>query len=110
MVMIFGWLSATGRLSFADEALLATGVGHLSRRQELNRNRSIQLGVIGLVHHAHATLADLLEDSVMRNCAADHDVACLLMSGNLLKCKGIGRLEATTSRCYEFTNPHLIRV
>src|SRR6202022_1305389 len=40
--------------------------------QELQCNKAVQPSVFGLVHHAHAAAAQLLNDAVMRDGLADH--------------------------------------
>ena len=41
-------------------------------REELECNHALELRVLGLVHDAHAALAELLEDLVMRYRLPDH--------------------------------------
>ena len=42
-------------------------------REELERDRPLQLKILRLVHHTHATLAELGEDLVVTDCPADYD-------------------------------------
>ena len=60
------------RLCFALKA--AKGFGLLSHfiGQELQSNETVELQVLGLVHHTHATAPYLFEDAVVRNYLADH--------------------------------------
>jgi hypothetical protein len=45
--------------------------------EKLERYEPPQLGVFGLVNHAHAATTQLFDDVVMRNGLADHPVAML---------------------------------
>ena len=42
--------------------------------QELQRDEAVQVGVLGLVHHAHSTAAQLLDDAVVRDGRVNHAV------------------------------------
>ncbi len=61
------------RLRFAKEPLLVLFVFEHFRSKELQRDRALELGVFGLVHHTHPTPADFGEDLVVADRAADHD-------------------------------------
>ena len=54
------------RLRFSNEPLLSTGALRSGRAglEQLDRHPAVKLRVIGGVHHAHSTLADLVEDDV----------------------------------------------
>jgi hypothetical protein len=54
------------------EALPVVFGGYRFRRQEFQRDGPVQLRVLGLVHHTHATLAELPGDLVVRDNLADH--------------------------------------
>jgi hypothetical protein len=41
--------------------------------QELERHAAAELGVLGLVHHAPAPAAQLLQDAVVGNAVANHE-------------------------------------
>jgi hypothetical protein len=41
-------------------------------RQEFQGYKSAELGVLGLVHNAHAAATQLLDDAVVRDGLADH--------------------------------------
>ena len=56
-----GVIQGRGRLGFLDEPSLALGVSDLLRRQDLEGNRTVEVGVAGLVDHSHPALAELLE-------------------------------------------------
>ncbi len=60
-------------LRLAQEALLGLGVVQQVRRQELQRHRALERRVLGLVHLAHAALAQLLDDAVVADRLADHN-------------------------------------
>ena len=40
-------------------------------RQELERHEAVQACIFGLVHHAHATTTEFLDDAVVGNRAAE---------------------------------------
>ena len=44
--------------------------------QELQRDEAVQARVLGLVDHAHAAAAQLLDDAVVRDGLADHGSPC----------------------------------
>jgi len=52
--------------AFHKLAVLGQCVG-----QELERHAAAKLGVLGLVHHAHAPAPELLNNAIVRNCLAD---------------------------------------
>ena len=59
---------------FPFEALIFF-VANGGQRQELQCNCALQFGVLGLIHHAHLALAELLGDLVVRDSLADHGPA-----------------------------------
>jgi hypothetical protein len=67
-----GMVQRRGRARFALEALLRGRVGGPLRRQELDGDDAAQSRVLGLVHHAHAARAQLLENPVVRDCRTGH--------------------------------------
>jgi len=66
-------------LGFTEEAL--TVFGGLGR-QELQGYRTLQLDVLGLVHHAHPALAEFREDPVVGNGLADHGLGTTVSGGS----------------------------
>ena len=60
------------RFGLLHEAPLALRIGHLFRRQHLDGDEAVQMGVAGFVHDSHPPFAQLLEDLVMSNGPADH--------------------------------------
>jgi hypothetical protein len=46
-------------------------------RQEFQGDETTQLGVLGLVDHAHPATAELLDDAVVRDGLADHSAEML---------------------------------
>ena len=40
--------------------------------QEFEGDKAMEPGVLGLVHHPHATTAQLLDDAIVRDGLADH--------------------------------------
>jgi hypothetical protein len=56
-----------GGLRFAHESSAKLKILNRPKRQELERDRPVELGVLGLVDDAHAALAELVEDAVVRD-------------------------------------------
>ena len=52
--------------------------------QELQGNGALQPGVLGLLDHAHASAAELLQDPVVRHRLPDHVPLMFLTTGNSL--------------------------
>jgi hypothetical protein len=46
-----------GGLGFLDEPAFTLWVGNLLRREYLQRDEAVEMGVAGLVHHPHAAFA-----------------------------------------------------
>ena len=59
-------------LGLVHEPLLILLRTHRPRREELERHRALQAEVLGPVDDAHAALAELLDDPVVRDGLADH--------------------------------------
>jgi len=49
--------------------------GHSLFGQKLERDEPMEVGILGLIDHAHATPDELLEDPIIRKRLADHDGA-----------------------------------
>src|SRR2546422_6986453 len=49
------------------EAPPALGVGNFLRRQHLDGDEAVQVGILGLIDHTHPALGQLLEDLVVRS-------------------------------------------
>ena len=62
------------RLGFAFETARACGSAGNFLRQELQGNKAVQPGVLGLVDHTHTAAAEFLDDAVVRNGLADERV------------------------------------
>ena len=67
-----GMPQSGGRLGFAPETLAGVLILEKMRREELQRHRPIEFGVLGLVDHAHAAFAELGGDLVVVDGFADH--------------------------------------
>ena len=67
-----GMVQGGGSLGFTLEALQCLGVSGHFVGQELQRNETAEVGVLGLVDHTHAAAAELLDDAVVRDGLADH--------------------------------------
>ena len=74
-------IQASGRLRFPQEAGLVFGVFDCVPGEELQRDRSFELGVLGLVDDTHAPPADFGEDLVMTDRGVDHDGSILAQDG-----------------------------
>jgi hypothetical protein len=68
---MLGVVQGCGGFRFAQEALLGFFVVEQMFCQELQRDRALQLCVLGLVDDAHAALAELLDDLVVTDGGAD---------------------------------------
>ena len=66
-----------GGAGFPSEAFQHEGVSGNVIRQELERHKASQFGVLGLVDHAHPPIAELLDDPVACNGLADHGARIL---------------------------------
>ena len=69
---MFGWFERGRGPRLAPEAFQELAVLGQFFGQELERHAAAELGVLGLVHHAHAPAAELLEDAVVGNRLANH--------------------------------------
>jgi hypothetical protein len=67
-----GMVEGGGGTSFTSEAFQCLGVSGNVIWQELQRDKTPKLGVLGLVNDAHTAAAELLDDVVARNGLADH--------------------------------------
>jgi len=65
-------VESRGSTSFTPETFQCLRVSGYVIRQELERNETAELGVLGLVNDAHAAAAELVDDVVARNGLADH--------------------------------------
>jgi len=65
-------VQSRGGLRFPLESAESLVVSGNLFRQEFEGNKTVQPGVLGLVHHSHTTAAKLLDDTVMRDGLADH--------------------------------------
>src|SRR5579859_2099557 len=68
-----GVIEGTRGLRFPLESLQSVMVLRELFRQELERDKAAELGVLGLIHHAHPAAPELLHDAVMRNRFSNHD-------------------------------------
>ena len=68
-----GMIQRRGSLCFALETRQSVGIlARDSSRKELERDKAVQSQVFGLVHHAHAAAAQLVEDAVVGDRLVDH--------------------------------------
>ena len=61
-----------GRTRFAPETLQYLWVSGNIIREELERNKPAELGVLGLVNDAHTAATELFDNAVARNSLPDH--------------------------------------
>src|SRR6267154_2641622 len=69
-----GMIERGGSASFAAEAFQCMRVLRQIVRKELQRNKTPEFGVLGLIYHAHSTATELFDDAVMRNSAAEEGI------------------------------------
>jgi hypothetical protein len=69
-------------------------------RQELERHEAAELGVFGLVHHAHAAATELFPNAVVGNGLADHEALASQQNAGVL------RNDASIRRVYRQVNAH----
>ena len=67
-----GVVQGGGGAGFALKTVECQGIFFRLGRQELERDMAAQVDVLGLVHHAHSSAAQLREDTVVRDGLADH--------------------------------------
>ena len=67
-----GMVQRRGRLRLDLEAALGVLVLRAFSRKELQRDRSLELGVLGKVDHAHSAAAERVDDAIVRDGLADH--------------------------------------
>ena len=66
-------IEAGGGLRFLHEALALVGVLDAIAREHLEGHEPVQARVPGLVHGAHAPLAEDLDDLVVQQVLTDHE-------------------------------------
>ena len=69
-----GMAESRGRARLTPKALQRCWIPHHIRRQEFERNEATEFCVLGLIDYAHPAAAQLLDDTVMRNGLADHEL------------------------------------
>src|SRR5579862_6641274 len=74
-----------GCLRLTLESFKRRLVGRSVLRKEFQSYLAPELGVLCAVHHTHATAAELLDDAVVRNSAADERLG-ILHSSRILGC------------------------
>jgi hypothetical protein len=74
-------------LSFSLEASQRLGVSGYFFGQELQRDKSVEGYVLGLVDHTHAATAQLLDDAVVRDGLVDHERGMELWKCNIKDAK-----------------------
>ena len=62
-----------GGFSLTTKACQRLGIFGNVIRQELHRDKTMQGQVLGLIDHAHATIAKLLNNAVVRDRSTDHE-------------------------------------
>jgi len=55
-----------------DEALFILFIGSEMRREKLQHNDAVELGVLSFLDDAHAALAEFFKNLVVRNSLSDH--------------------------------------
>src|ERR1019366_4108996 len=72
-----GMIQCRGSLRFALETGERLWIAGKLFRQEPEGDEALKPGVLGLVHHAHATAAELTDDAVVRDSGVDHGLPML---------------------------------
>ncbi len=67
-----GVIQRRGGPRFLHETALSLGVGRLVRRQNLDGDQALQVGVAGLVDYPHPAFAEFLDDLVVQELASQH--------------------------------------
>jgi hypothetical protein len=67
-----GMIQRGGGSRLAAKTLEGVRIGGDFRGQELQRDEAAEFGVFGLIHNAHPATAELLDDAIVRNDAANH--------------------------------------
>jgi hypothetical protein len=67
-----GMVQARCGLRFEEKALLLFPLFREMFREEFNGDGALQPGVFGFIDDAHASLAEFIENRVMRNLLSDH--------------------------------------
>lgn len=70
-------LEGGGGLGFLDEAAPPLGVSHQIRRKNLEGNLAVEVQVDRAINDPHSAPANLLEDFVVRDRLANHELRCL---------------------------------
>ncbi len=113
-----GMVQRRSRFRFLHEAMLAFGVGNPLRGQHFDGDKAVKVSVPRLVDNAHSSLAQLLDDVVVRNGSTDHfKVGGFRVASSYGRCRGqstnrrtgSGRLLQTrqTKLAFVEMNPHL---
>jgi hypothetical protein len=98
-----------GHPGFTQEALGAGAVGTVLGAQELERDRAMQLDVLGLEDDAHAAGAEWFENAVVRDDLANHGENRSLepARGNVNRARDIGVASAAENYRFEATRRQL---
>ena len=67
-----GVIQSGSGLGFASKAFQRLVVFRKFLGQELERDKPMELGVLGLIDHAHAAATELLHDPILQDGLADH--------------------------------------
>ena len=75
MVQMFGMIQRGCGPCLSLKARQCVRISRKVIRQKLERDETMQTNVFGFVDHAHATIADLLDDAVVRDSLIEHGIA-----------------------------------
>ncbi len=67
-----GMIQGRGGTRLAAKTLERVRIVGDFRRQELQRDEAAEFGVFGFIYNAHPATAELLDDAIVRNDAANH--------------------------------------
>src|SRR5450755_239344 len=83
--------------SFSLETSQCLGVSGDVIGKKLQGDKPVQGYILGLVHYAHPTTAQLLDDAVVRNGLTNHAQGCY--GGNMRKSMKAGELAISQKDC-----------
>jgi hypothetical protein len=95
IVQILGVIQGGSSLGLTPETLQGlTVTGHVFGK-EFECDKTVQPGVLSLVDDTHATPAELLENTVVRDGLADHEIHAML-GGTASQVNGVCSIEVTS--------------
>ena len=72
-----GMVERRHRLRLSLKAVQPLWVSRKVLRQKFKRHKTMQAGVLGLIHHSHTAAAEFLNNFIMRNCSTNQFLCCV---------------------------------